>query len=295
METAIRASTKKLKVAFISLEMKKKRMEQRMLKNITSLSMQEGTIVYPAFDCLNNQDGTCERKERVNTITLLDEEGNKPEFSFKNKYRTCTYCKENNIDDYIAESWYYFEKREGLKLGKARDAARGYRAMYGSRIRLQCYPRFSATLSQIEQDLDYLEYYEGFRPDIIVIDYADILMPERERGDHRHEVNETWMALARMADERDCIVFTATQSTKKSWDAKRTKGSDTSEDYRKAAHATFMLAISQTPGEKRQGLMRISIAFAREVEFDSERYVTVLQQLSTGQPLLDSEYFNHDW
>lgn len=298
-ELAITGLLYGFKVVFISLEMHRYRVERRIYKRIMSAVKYGGTIAYPCFDCLNNQDGTCMREERENKITLLSEDGELPTLkdfyktmkSGRDKYRPCTYCREQGLESYIPATWFEGHKRPGFDLDGARKAVRGFGNTYGSdSFRLKSYPRFSANIADVKRDLDILRYSDNFIPDLIVVDYADILAPETQLSEKRDMVDDTWMTLARLASENYCMVVTASQSNKASWDKKTVRGKDVSEDYRKMAHVDMMFSLNQTPQEKRRKIMRVGLVAHRDRDFDEFNQVMVLQQLDAGQPFIDSEW-----
>jgi predicted GH43/DUF377 family glycosyl hydrolase len=164
--------------------------------------------------------------------------------------------------------------------------------MHGDTFRMKAYPMGSANISRITADLDALEYTEGFVPDVIVVDYADILAPEDARiTDTRHRLDMTWQHLKGLAQERHCLVFTASQGNRKSIKKLLMEQEDIAEDIRKMAHVDVMYALNQTGKEKAAGAMRISIVAHRHEDSNDSSYVTVLQQRGLSQMLLDQEIF----
>lgn len=279
------------RVAVASFEMKDKRVQRRFYKRLSSAVKGGGNYVYPCFDCLSNQDGTCTRRERVNRITLRKGE-EEPIFSQSSRYKACTYCRENDPDYYVPATWFSELQRPSFDLKNVRKAIKNFTTTYGRRnFRLKAYPRFSANVSDVKRDLDIMEYTEGFIPDILIFDYADIASPEDSRAIGRDRIDETWKTLAGLADERNCLVITASQSTRASWGKKNVTAEDTAEDYRKIAHVDMMFSLNQTFEEKKKGIMRIAKVAGREEDFNELNQVTVLQQLGAGQPFLDSEFF----
>jgi replicative DNA helicase len=189
---------------------------------------------------------------------------------------------------------YWFEsKGDNEKVFEKRPVVREvgrYKTMYGSnRFRVKAYPRFSANVGDLERDLDMLYRDDSFAPDVIVVDYADILKPEDSRQIGRDRLDETWKSLARMAGQRHCLVITASQSNRGSIYKKRVEQDDTAEDIRKLAHVDVMLSLNQTKEEKLNGIMRIGILAHRHRDFNEDFVCYVLQNLETGQVNLDSE------
>lgn len=287
-EVGVQAILSRLKTVLISLEMSDKRLSKRIYKRVTGQGDEEGDLKFPCFDCLRNQDGSCEKRERKNRIKLLDEDGAKPEYSAKMEYVPCTICRGNKKKEYIPATWYTTYVKNIITLGKTKRTTKALKRMYGDNFRLIAYPVKEANLSVIKRDLDILEYTEGFIPDVVIIDYADILGHEDSRVIGRDGINETWMSLKNLAQSRHCLVVTASQTTGPSATKKNVTSNDTAEDKRKRAHVDMSIFLSQTPEEKGEGVMRLS-KFFRHGDFNEYAQVQILQQLNTGQTLLDSE------
>lgn len=291
METAMVSLMNGFRTAMVSLEMKDRRMAERFYKRIVSAGSDGGELLYPVFDCWNNQTGVCDKVDRsCHNVKLIEEEGDElPDFEKAPKdYKPCDWCRKNDPDSYDQTVWYVQLKRPPFQLELVRKKVRAFGEAWGKNFRLMCYPRFSAGIEDVEGDLDMLEFTEGFIPDVIIIDYIDIL--KRGEGEFRHVLDELWMSHARMASQRNCLVMTATQSTRKSWEANQVRVGDTSENYRNPAHVDLMLALNQTDEQKRIGAMGVSVVAAREMDFNPRNQVILLQKLGVGQPFLDSEW-----
>lgn len=133
---------------------------------------------------------------------------------------------------------------------------------------------------------------EGWSPDVVVVDYADILAPERSaKGqDFRHQTNETWKALRRLSQKWHCLVVTATQSDADSYERKVLTKKNFSEDKRKLAHVTGMVGINQTEEEKQKGLFRLNWVLLREGVFYENRCITVAGCLAVARPAVRSSW-----
>jgi hypothetical protein len=285
--------TSRKRVADFSLEMTTGQSVQRIYKTFTGYGDNEGIHIYPAFDCHKNQQGTCKYPERTNRFTLVDSNtGNIPAFSIDNPYRPCSYCRKSRPDRYEYALWYEGIERKELSANNVLNKAKILRKFgYDKYIRTKSYPRFTANLEDIKRDLDILETSEGFIPDIVLIDYADILRPEYEHLSGTEKEDRTWIALAQLASERGCLVVTPTQGTRDSIDANQLEaGKHTSKWVGKLGHVDAMLSLNQTRQEKEMGVMRIGEMMHRHKDFNDADSVTILQQLATGQANLDSYY-----
>lgn len=289
LECAVQAVLNRKRVAFFSLEMSTKQVEKRILKRIGAYGKKSGGVLYPCFDCVKNQNNSCTKSIRVNRKRLFTKDDKKPLFNDNDIYRPCTECR-GNQNDYEAATWYTRIHRDIPTPASLVKKAGGIQKMFGDNFRMISYPAGSANIGNIKNDLNSLEYTEGFIPDVIIIDYADILKPEDSRvSDPRAIANTTWVTLKGLSDSRHCLVITASQGTRKSIEKKNIGQVDVAEDIRKLAHINRMYGLSQSMEEKKQGFIRVSVIGEREDEFNERDQVMVLQQLSMGQVILDSE------
>lgn len=151
------------------------------------------------------------------------------------------------------------------------------------------HPSGSINVRGISAILDQWEQERSFVPDVIIIDYADILAPEDPKAEFRHRVNDTWKALRALSQQRRALVVTATQSNAdvyKQGESQRlqTQG-NFSEDKRKFAHVTAMLGINRTWEEAEFGGMRLNWLVVREAPFNVKRPLYVGSCLALGRSI----------
>jgi len=132
--------------------------------------------------------------------------------------------------------------------------------------------------------LSNLEYYENFTPDVIVIDYADII--KGRIRDYRQQLNEIWIRLRGWAQEKNCLVVTASQTSKQAFTRDARMG-DVAEDMRKLATVTKMIALNQTKSEKEAGALRIEPLLYRDGRLNGQQ-ICVLESRDIGRVYLDS-------
>lgn len=294
IEIAVLALFSRLKVVFISLEMKKKNLNKRIYKRITA-SSEEGEMqfIYPVFDCYYNQTGDCTKEIRTNNIKIVDAEGNKPEFTKTMKYKPCTVCR--GTDEYHMATWFASFERPKLTPRNVISKTKAFSTMYGNNnLRVQCYPKFSANISDIKRDLDILEQVDGFIPDVIVIDYAGILRPEDSRHKKLDQIDETWKMLGQLAAERKCLVATGWQGNRGAIYKNKMDQESVSEWIGILGHVDVAMTLNQTKEEKRNKQMRIGLIGHRHKDFDEDEGCVVLQQADLGQMELDSER-TYEW
>lgn len=179
--------------------------------------------------------------------------------------------------------------KTGLSVDKALRKVKSFKKMVKSgSFRLLCFPAHSLGHRGLATELDNLEYYSDFIPDVVIIDYADYMMPEI-RADIRHQIDDTWKNLRGQALKRHLLLVTATHTNKATY-SRDIGQDDLSEDSRKLNHVACMFALNQTPDEKRAGYMRASILASRHELFDIDEEVIILNNLSIGKPYLDSRF-----
>jgi replicative DNA helicase len=123
-----------------------------------------------------------------------------------------------------------------------------------------------ATVNTLRSHLTRLYMEKGFKPDMIIVDYADLLTPRRTYSDKRFELESIYLDLRDLGSEYDCPVWTASQANRGALDKKVITIADLAEAFNKANIADFMVALCQTTEEKRDGIMRWHVAKQRDGE-----------------------------
>lgn len=153
---------------------------------------------------------------------------------------------------------------------------------------LSSFPSGGIKASGLVEQLNIMEKASGFVPDIIIVDYADLLAPEFKE-DRRNQIDATWKTLRGIAQSRHVLMVTATHSSRAT--LKRDLDSDDiTEDIRKINHVSCMFALNQRPDDKKAGIMRVKVLASRHEDFIETSEVVVLQQLSIGKPYIDSRW-----
>lgn len=143
------------------------------------------------------------------------------------------------------------------------------RLFRGGNLKIFAEPAYSMTVEKLETKLDDLNH-NGFIPDVIIIDYADIMLPSNSRLDYRNQLDDIWKRLRAMAQKRKCAVFTASQASRGAINKEATADM-ISEDIRKLAHVTSMVSISKDEYCKNHSLAMFSQLAVREGEPITDR------------------------
>lgn len=156
-------------------------------------------------------------------------------------------------------------------------------------LRLRCEGAGIVSASDIERDIEKLAE-QGFVPDVVVVDYADLLAGEASaaRLEFRHQIDATWKVLRRISTTYHLLMVVATQAAARAYDRWLIGKGDSSEDKRKNAHVTGAIGINQTPHEKQRGIYRLNWPFLRDGEWTENQYVVTAGNLALGCPCIRS-------
>lgn len=131
---------------------------------------------------------------------------------------------------------------------------------------------------------------QGWSPDVVVIDYADILAPFPGYTESRDAVNANWMAMRAMSTQLRCLVVTATQVNSASYKAGLLDMTNFSEDKRKFSHVTAMVGLNQTDMEKEREVWRLNWLVRRGRKSSRRKVVYVAGCVGIGNPCVRSTF-----
>lgn len=134
-----------------------------------------------------------------------------------------------------------------------------YQQMKLGRLMIKEFPTNTATIYTLRSHIERLDL-KGFRPGLIIIDYADIMRSTRQYDSLRHELKLIYEELRGFAGEKLLPVWTASQSNKEGASTDIVDLNNMSEAYGKAMVADVVLSISRKSHEKSKGWGRLFIA-----------------------------------
>lgn len=303
LEFMMRAYRQKKKIVFFQAgDMTESEQLIRISTYLAKKSVREndlGTHYIPMQDCIKNQLDMCNKSIRECNFGIFDTKSDRKEIKREDliealhdypTYKSCYNCSE-----WLKNKWgsVWFKEvfvKNTLKVNEAKELWQDFFINTQRSIRLFSYVNGTLTVSEIRRVLNVLKK-EGFEPELILIDYVDIMESEKER-EQRHKENEKWKGLRSISQEFDALVITPTQTDADSYTQDRLSMSNFTEDRRKYDHVTAMYGLNQDKEgrEKGLGIMRINRIVLREGDFHSSQEVHVLQQLSMGRPFLGSYY-----
>lgn len=121
------------------------------------------------------------------------------------------------------------------------------------------YPTKSATTQSIKNHLDKLKK-RGIHPDMVIVDYADLLRPVKARNEKRHELETLYEELRGIAQTMECPIWTASQTNRSGLNAEVITMEAISEAFNKCFVSDFIFTVSRTVNDKKANMGRIFLA-----------------------------------
>lgn len=121
------------------------------------------------------------------------------------------------------------------------------------------YPTGSASVITIRNHIEKLTF-KGFKPGLILVDYADVMRSTRAYDSLRHELKLIYEELRNLAMEMNIPIWTASQANRESAKSDVVGLENMSEAYGKAMVADVVLSLSRKPMEKSTNVGRLFVA-----------------------------------
>jgi replicative DNA helicase len=121
------------------------------------------------------------------------------------------------------------------------------------------YPTKSASTETIKQHIERLKK-KGIDPDMIIVDYADLLRPTRTSAEKRYDLESTYEEMRAIAQIYKCPVWTASQTNRSGLNAEVITMEAISEAFNKCFVADFICSLSRTVQDKQANKGRIFVA-----------------------------------
>lgn len=121
------------------------------------------------------------------------------------------------------------------------------------------YPTKSASTSTIKNHIEKLRK-RGIEPDMIIVDYADLLRPVKSTSEKRHDLENIYEELRAIAQTYECPVWTASQTNRSGLNAEIITMEAISEAFNKCFVADFIFSLSRTVQDKNSNTGRLFVA-----------------------------------
>ncbi len=114
---------------------------------------------------------------------------------------------------------------------------------------IKYYPTRTASVNTLAAHLQQCEM-QGMKPDMVIVDYADIMKSTSNFTEKRHQIGHVYEELRGMAGEFDIPLWTASQANRSSLEEDVIGADKVSEDYSKVMTADFVMSMSRKVEDK---------------------------------------------
>lgn len=169
---------------------------------------------------------------------------------------------------------------EGVVKRVRRDVSK-----FGGETIIKKYPMGTCSIGEIERYLDYLETFKHYIPDLLISDYVEKMkLPDKEQG--RDQINNTYINLKRIADERNIAVVTASQIKTKFLESSNiSEAGAPAEDARKLGNVDLGLFYGCSREQAERNLMQAFVLVNRS---GPQKFGCIINRnLKVGQLVLD--------
>lgn len=150
----------------------------------------------------------------------------------------------------------------GIEASQIPDNAKKVKKMVTDQCKgellIKYYPSRSATVQTIFTHLKTVELL-GHSPDLVLVDYADLLSDTSGTGEIRHQLGNIYEELRGLSGEFQIPVWTASQSNRSSLEEQVIGAEKISESYSKIMTADFVMSLSRKIEDKVANTGRIHI------------------------------------
>ncbi|NCC99876.1 MAG: hypothetical protein EOL95_09300 [Bacteroidia bacterium] len=248
----------------------------------------------PIPDCVHNQRGDCSLKKYCSAVQLFTDDEKKTKAEIvqaieKTKgYEACTYCQHNpnNCMRYkFAPSYVKVKEKRPLQLKDIEKVKKDYEHLQDN-LRIATYHNNSLSCCMIESLLDGWAKQDDFFPDVVIVDYLDIMVDKGMLKDQRQTIkNNVAMGLRRISTKYDICLITATQSDSNGFHGNKLGMSNFRDESKILTHFTAMVGINQNEEAKDLGIVYMNKIMSRDEE-TNEHSIKVCQDLWIGKPIL---------
>jgi replicative DNA helicase len=239
------------KVLHISLELSEKRLIGRYLQCMFALSTDSNKI------------------DRFVTEIKCDAFGGVSGLDFREILADIPSLKDPNIQEVVTQ-----------ELGE----------LYNTNLILKEFPTGSLTVNGLRAYLDNLENFYNFSPDILLLDYLDLMSIDIDKL--RLDLGRTAVELRGLAQEKNVAMVTVAQCNRAGEGVKLLTRKNLGEDYSKVKTTDVLVTYNQSPEEKNRNIARLYVDKGRNNR-DGD-CILISQNYSIGQFAMQSLKLTND-
>jgi replicative DNA helicase len=149
----------------------------------------------------------------------------------------------------------------GTNIHVVREAVEAWHLKAG-RLDIVEFPTGTMRVSDLRRLIERKKM-EGIKYDLVVVDYADLMAPERFTDDSIENSKSVYVGLRALSQIEDVALLTATQTNREGSKAAVAKMEHIAEDFNKVRIADIVISINKTEEERACGECRLYFAASR--------------------------------
>jgi replicative DNA helicase len=132
------------------------------------------------------------------------------------------------------------------------------------RLIIKEFPTGTANVNTIRSLLVQLNLHKDFKPDLIIVDYLELLRPNRVIEAEYMAQQRIAEELRGLASEQKCLIWTASQTNRQGKKVNLITDAELGDSYGKIRPADWAISLNQTQEEYDKGQMRVYVMKARD-------------------------------
>ena len=133
----------------------------------------------------------------------------------------------------------------------------------GSNLVIKEFPTGQASINTVRNLLVQLKNYDDFEPDVLIVDYLELMRPTRDIQQEYHAQQRIAEELRGLAMEFNFLIWTATQTNRQGRMVKVITDAELGDSYGKIRTCDFAISLNQTEEEFDEGRMRAFVMKSR--------------------------------
>lgn len=131
--------------------------------------------------------------------------------------------------------------------------------LYQDQLRIKRFPAYAVKVSTLKRFMETLSR-QDFIPDLMVVDYINLLAPERISNARYEDLGQTYLDLRALGEEFNVYNVTAAQGNRGSTKTELFSMADLAESFSGSAHSDIIVSINRSEDDKRQQRLRLYLA-----------------------------------
>jgi KaiC/GvpD/RAD55 family RecA-like ATPase len=147
---------------------------------------------------------------------------------------------------------------------KLKDRLKEVKTKTNGRLIIKEFPTGASNVNQLRALLVQLRLHKDFVPDLIIVDYLELLRPNRMIESEYQAQQRIAEELRGLAVEHKCLVWTASQTNRQARRVNIITDAELGDSYGKIRPADWVISLNQTQEEYDEGQMRVFVIKARD-------------------------------